>query len=169
MAAEREKTFNDVKDEYEQHRMVQRDREAKYRAANREILREKAKTHYANNREEILRKKPSTVRTIVRKSTNKTERDTLGTERKSFGGRLRNACLRNRKNLRSSGRVQQASQGRKKILLRGLRHRLCKTKRVEKTFRNEETRSKFAGRAAPNEVRDRRGGNSKLFFGLEFF
>ena len=115
MAAEREKTFNNVKDEYEQHRMVQRDREAKYRAANREILREKAKTHYANNREEILRKKAEYLRTIVRKSTNKTERDTLGTERKSFGGRLRNAGLRNRKNLRSSNtRPRSTSESRKK-------------------------------------------------------
>ena len=57
MAEEQEKIFDDTKDEYEQRRRVDRDREAKYRAANREILREKAKAYYANNKEEIIRKK----------------------------------------------------------------------------------------------------------------
>ena len=57
MAEEQEKIFNDTKDEYEQRRRVDRDWEAKYRAANREILREKAKGYYANNKEEIIRKK----------------------------------------------------------------------------------------------------------------
>ena len=46
MTAEHEKTYKDRKEG-----------KAAYRAANREILREKSKEHYVNNGEEILRKK----------------------------------------------------------------------------------------------------------------